>query len=157
MAKELFMLVGLPRSGKTTWRKKFISDFGGDKPVVVSADDIRYLVYGQRFFSSGEPIVWALRGLMLRYLMQQGKPIVIDETNTIKRNREAIIKIAKEFGYTIEAVVLPTTREECIDRAKALNDEYILPIIDRMAEQYEPISTDEGIDTVYVVGDYNVL
>lgn len=140
---RIFILIGLPRSGKTTWRNK------NAKGLVISADDIRYKVYGQRFFGEGEHLMWAIRGILLNTALEQKLDgIVIDETNTTQKRRAPIIKKAKEWGYEIIAVWIKTSPEECIKRAELENDENIIPVIKRMAEQLEVPWQGEGFDGI---------
>ena len=51
----IHVMIGLPRSGKSTYVKNFLRK--NLKCVVVSADQLRYLVYGQQFFAGGEDLV----------------------------------------------------------------------------------------------------
>lgn len=138
------MMVGLPRSGKTTYIEK--NKYG--VRVVVSADQLRYLVYGQRFWGPGEDFMWAIRKIILKMLMEQGVNIVIDETNTTATRRKPVINLAKKYGYSVEAVVIDTPKETCIERAKAEGDENLIPVIERMAEQFEPVQPEE-VDYIY--------
>lgn len=137
------ILVGLPRSGKSTWTEINKSD-----RVVISADRLRYRVYGQRFFGDGEPMLWAIRGILLEELLSQGQNIIVDETNTTKARRGPIIKLAKKHGYYVEVIEIATSKDECIQRAMNEKDGAIIPVIERMAAQYEPPSEAEGIGIV---------
>lgn len=127
------ILIGLPRSGKTT----YANSYRGLWPII-SADELRYLVYGQRFWGFGEDLLWAIRKVFLVALMKQGIDIVIDETNTTKSRRAPIIKLAKEYGYRVEGIWFKTPPEVCIERAIKEGQEDLIPIIKRMADQFEP-------------------
>jgi predicted kinase len=144
---RLILMVGLPRSGKSTWVKKHKAN-----QVIVSADDLRYIVYNQRFWGEGEPLMWSIRGMFLKYLMQQGIDIIIDETNTTKERRKPIIKLAKEYGYYVVGnVVEGAWTDTCIARAKAEGDEAIIPVIERMAARFELPEKEEGFDELNMV------
>ena len=134
----LKILVGLPRSGKTTYAERYKGSW-----AIISADQLRYLVYGQRFCAVGEDLVWAIRKVALKMLLEQGMDIVIDETNATKVRRKAIIDVVKKYDYTIEFVVINTSAEVCIQRAEAEGDKYIIPIIERMEAQFEPPNNSE--------------
>lgn len=139
----VFIMVGLPRSGKSTYAEKY----KGNK-AIVSADQLRYLVYGQRFWGPGEDMMWAIRKIALTMLMEQGIDIVIDETNTTAARRKPIIELARKHGYFVEAVVIDTPKEVCVERAKADGDDNLITVIERMAAQYEPVAPEE-VDYVY--------
>lgn len=140
---RLTILGGLPRSGKTTWCK-----LNRGQRVVISADDIRKLVYGQRFFGGGEALMWAIRGIMLENIMQQRVDIIIDETNTTAARRKPLIELAKKRWYWIEFIHIDTPAEVCIERAKAEGDDRIIPVIERMAGQFEMPTREEGFDEI---------
>jgi len=143
----VYMLIGLPRSGKTTWAKRYQKREG---TPIVSADDIRHLVYGQRFWGEGEQLMWAIRSVILKSLLQQDIDVIIDETNTKRERRKPIIDLAKEYGHDVYGIVITTTDKECIKRAEQEGDKKIIPIIERMAAQYaeEPPSHEEGLKII---------
>jgi predicted kinase len=149
---NITLLVGLPRSGKTTWvelNNEF--NFNGKKQVIISADKLRYLIYNQRFWSDGEPMMWAVRKIMLKSLIEQGVDIIVDETNTTKKARQEIIKLATKYGYHIKALVFDIDAEVCRQRAIESNQEDLIPIIDRMVNQYEEPDIEEGFNEIITV------
>ena len=144
---KITIMCGLPRSGKSTWVAQNRTD-----EVIISADKLRELVYGQRFFAGGEPLVWAVRGLMLEYLMQQKLNIIVDETNTTKERRAAIIKLAKRYRYYIICRCCNLVSvDTCKERAIATDQNDLLPIIDNMAEKFELPKMLEGFDKRYFI------
>lgn len=140
----VYIMVGLPRSGKSTYAKRYKGLY-----AIVSADQLRYLVYSQRFWGPGEDTMWAIRKIVLKMLMEQGIDIVIDETNTTVSRRKPIVDLAREYGYFVEAVVIDTPKETCIERARADGDDSLIPIIERMAGQFEPVQQEE-VDYIYM-------
>ena len=147
MAKTVTILVGLPRSGKSTW----IKNNKREEDVIVSADQIRYLVYGQRFWSKGEPLTWAIREIILRMLMEQEKDIIIDECNVSPNRRKPIIDLAKLYKYEVNCIVICTATETCLQRARDLNDEYtesLCSSIMRMRNDYVYPEWEEGFNKI---------
>lgn len=145
--RNITIMIGAPRSGKTTKVNEIKTN-----EVIVSADSLRQLIYGQRFYSQGEPMMWAVRKLMLEYLMKQGLDIIIDETNITKSSRAEIIKLAKKYGYdNIIGKVVFTPKDKCIERAKDTNQEDLIPIIEKMFEQFEKPEVEEGFTKLDVI------
>lgn len=124
----LILTVGLPRSGKTTWAKA--SGF-----PIVCPDAIRYALHGERFIALAEPFVWAIAKVMVRALFGAGhSTVVLDATNTTQKRREEW----QSPDWTIVFQEIPTSKDECLRRADAAGDEYIKPVIERMAAEFEP-------------------
>jgi len=131
--KTLHMMVGLPRSGKSTHAKKM------GLPIV-NPDSIRIALHGERFIPAAEPMVWAMAKYMVAALFEAGHDaIILDATNTTVNRRDEWID--KRWGRNF--IEIDTSKEVCISRAKETSDERIIPIIEKMAEQFQPVSTAE--------------
>ena len=144
--KTLKVMIGLPRSGKSTWIR-----YNKTNEVIVSADDLRYIVYGQRFWADGEPNMWAIRGMMLKCLMQQGVDLIIDETNTTKERRKPILKMAQEYGYCVTGYVIMTDEKECISRAIEEQQPNLIGVIERMSKQFQQPEINEGFERLIFI------
>ncbi|WP_187286612.1 hypothetical protein [Acetohalobium arabaticum] len=48
---------------------------------------MRKKVYGQRFWNEGEDLLWWIRGIFLKELLEQAVKLYIDETNVTKERR----------------------------------------------------------------------
>jgi len=126
--KTLILTVGLPRSGKTTWAK-------AQGCPIVNPDSIRWALYGQRYFLGGEKHVWAIARTMVEALFLAGNGVVIlDATSiTLKRRMDWI------GSWEIATKTIDTPADVCIQRALINDDTEIVPVIERMAEEYEPV------------------
>lgn len=123
---QLYMTVGLPRSGKTTWASS-------QGVPVVNPDSIRLALHGKRFIPRSEGMVWAIAKIMVRALFLAGHTIVILDSCATTKERRAEWD---EFPNT--RVWFQTSVSECLARARAEKDEEILPVIEKMANQFEP-------------------
>jgi predicted kinase len=128
----LILTVGIPRSGKSTWARE-------QNLPVVNPDSIRLALHGQRFQSLSEPFVWAIATVMVRALFLAGhSKIIVDATHTTKKRRE--FWKDKQWRYVFK--VFDTSKEICLKRAEG--DAEMIPVIERMHSQYEPLTPDEG-------------
>ena len=134
--KELVMTVGWPRSGKTTWAKE-------TGHPIVSPDAIRLAIHGQAYIGSAEPIVWAIAKTMVAALFEAGHERVILDAcnNSAMRRKEWLSRRWKRVFMVVD-----TPAVTCVERAKADGREELIPVIERMADQYEPPSNDELAD-----------
>jgi predicted kinase len=125
---KLIVTVGLPRSGKTTWART------SGWPIV-NPDSIRLAIHGQRFYGPAEPLVWATAYLMVEALRLAGhRRIVVDATNVSAKRRT---EWESRYPGAVEWKVIETSPEECIARARAEGDEAIVPVIERMAKEWD--------------------
>ena len=122
--KVLHCMVGLPRSGKSTKARKM------GFPIV-NPDSIRLSLHGQRFVQEAEPYVWAIARTMVNALFLAGHAdVILDATNTTEDGRKKWI--SKEWDTKF--VLIKTSANVCLERARAELDEIIQPVIIRMNE-----------------------
>jgi predicted kinase len=129
MSKKLYLMIGIPGSGKSTYVNNLVKDYGVQ---VVCADDIRK-AFGHVFYGAIEPMIHAWTYTQARALMSRGFDVVIDECNTrpeyIRRWRQAAV----EFGYEIIGVHIITDKATCIARRD--DGKFPLEVIDRKEAQ----------------------
>jgi predicted kinase len=125
---KLIVTVGLPRSGKTTWART-------TGWPIVNPDSIRLALHGQRFYGPAEPFVWAMAYAMVEALRLAGhERIVVDATNVSAKRRA---EWENRYPGAVEWKVIETPPIECIRRAVAEKDDAIIPVIQRMADEWD--------------------
>lgn len=138
----LICTVGLPYSGKTTWAK-------GQGLPIVSPDAIRLAMFNCRFWDTGEPLVWAHTWIMCRTIFLAGhNEVILDVTNTTHKRRSACIRAGlpqdeKEITWQTVFHHIDTDRKVCLRRASDANDDVIIPVIAKMADQFEDLDRSE--------------
>ena len=125
--KNLILTVGLPRSGKSTWALK-------QGHPIVNRDAIRLALHGQAFIGQAEDMVTAIETYMVKSLFEAGHDNVIVDATHLKQ------KYVKRWHYgnwEVKTKLFDTPKEVCIERAKNDGKEYLIPIIEKMAEETE--------------------
>lgn len=143
----LVLVQGLPRSGKSTWIQKAIEEATtiGTAAVVVNPDAIRRALHGHRFIPEAEDHVWAMAYTMARALFFSGHYLVyVDATNTTMKRREPWTQMARKLEVTCNLIVFHTDADVCKQRAQSQGDDVLLPVIERMLDQWEEPSAREG-------------
>lgn len=126
---KLIVLVGLPRSGKSTFSKNYSG------AAIVNRDSIRLTAHGHVFRQEAEPLITFIEETMVKSLMVAGTAsIIVDATNTIPVFRNKWRKIARDFNYDIRFHVMKTSVNECIRRAIESDREDLIPVIEKMSQ-----------------------
>jgi hypothetical protein len=107
---------------------------------VVNVDSVRLALHGQRFAALAEPMVFAVRLIMVRALFGAGHPMVIyDETNYSRYARDRM----RSDDWDTFFIEVATPPDICKNRAIATGQPDLLPVIDSMWARREPLEDDE--------------
>lgn len=134
---HIYMMRGLPRSGKSTVAKTVAKK---QRCPIVSRDAIRLSVHGQSFVEVTEPLIGYLCACTIRSLVYAGHhEIVLDECHIDKER--AIESLKRTFNstkltFTYEWVEVNTPESKCIERAIECGQDYLVPVIKNMGESY---------------------
>lgn len=133
MSKILHMMVGLPRSGKSTKAKTL------GHPIV-ELDAISFTIQGTHWKPELRTLIWGLAHTMVESLFFAGHlNVILDGANHTHENRMNWVS----DRWSVQYHVIDTDEETCIQRAKNTDKLYLIPVIKQMAAQWEPI---EGPD-----------
>jgi predicted kinase len=128
----LTIMCGFPKSGKSTWiekNKNFLED------IIVSPDEIRRIIFGHQYHQNAEPFIWAFAEGMTRMLLEQGRNVIVDATNTTYSGRVRWIIIARNYDVKLRIIWIKTSLEECLKRnKKSLKDKLIPEDVMRQME-----------------------
>jgi heterogeneous nuclear ribonucleoprotein U-like protein 1 len=159
----IHILVGLPGSGKSTWRAKHIAANPTADPVTVSTDDMidEYATeHGLTYSEAWDKVNMSSLNTRFKYLLRDavkaGRNIIVDRTNMGAKARREILKEVTET-YTSHAVIFVVTDEVLVERLKtrAETTGKVIPefVIKSMAGRYVRPTREEGFDTIQTVRD----
>ncbi len=148
----LYITVGLPGSGKSTYAKEFIK---GKDIEYLSSDSLR-AVYGKsEEDQTVTPLVFGHIKRKVDEFLKDGKNVLVDATSVNRRERSDYINSAKKYGAKVVAIVFKMDRQGLIDRNKKRGEQggRVVPdwVIDKMLNKFEEPSYDEGIDVMIYV------
>lgn len=149
---SLSFTIGLARSGKSTFCRKWQSE--APNRVVLSGDDFRYAVYGQRWIREGEEIVRSSLITAARALFRSGYDVMIDETNTTEASIRHILAISSDAV----AYMIAPNLDLCVRRAHDAGHYDLPPSIARMNQNWNTTgpkvhSGEIPVRTLYFIDD----
>jgi len=152
MNNTLYITVGLPGSGKSTYVKNFIKD----KDVeYLSSDELRAIYGKDETDQSVTSIVFGHIKRKVDESLKDGKNVLVDATSVNRKERSDYINTAKKYGAKVVAIVFKMDRQGLIDRNKKRGEqggrEVPTFVIDKMLAKFEEPSYDEGIDVIIYV------
>jgi predicted kinase len=152
MNNTLYITVGLPGSGKSTYVKNFIKD----KDIEYLSSDSLRAVYGKsEEDQTVTPLVFGHIKRKVDEFLKDGKNVLVDATSVNRKERSDYINTAKKYGAKVVAIVFKMDRQGLIDRNKKRGEQggRVVPdfVIDKMLNKFEEPSYSEGIDVIIYV------
>ncbi|HEX4310269.1 MAG TPA: AAA family ATPase [Acidobacteriaceae bacterium] len=139
------LTIGLPGSGKTTWFKR-----RGVTPL--SSDLLRSLLFDDITEQRWQGLVFStLRSLLRARLIAKMPWNYVDATNLSPHERRQWIKMAKSFGYDVQAVFFDVPLEICMERNSRRERTVSDDVMKKMAERLRPPDFKEGFTKITVV------
>lgn len=152
-APRIIFLVGVPGSGKSTWRAKYLAENPDRDTVTVSSDDLieayaaeRGLNYSQAHREIDMNALDKQCSAAVRVAVARGQDVIIDRTNMrFKPRNRFLSQVSKR--YTRVAVLFwvecDTVRQRLIDRKRATGKHVPFSVALEMFSTYQAPTTDE--------------
>jgi predicted kinase len=139
------LAIGLPGSGKTTWyKRRGVTPLSSDLLRTILFDDITEQRYQGLVFST-------LRSLLRARLIAKMPWNYVDATNLSPHERKQWIKMAKSFGYEVQAVFFDVPLSVCLERNSKRDRQVTDEVMHKMAERLRPPTFKEGFEKITVV------
>lgn len=150
---NLFIMVGVPGSGKSTFLKKYFKDKENVK--IVSRDAIRFsLVKPDEPYFSRENEVQLRFWKEINKGLAEGKNVFVDQTSLTIGARKKLLKNIYGYDKCI-ALIMPTSLQTSIEQNRQRVGRACVPeeVIQQMWNNYEDPSRLEGFDAIFECRD----
>ena len=139
------LAIGLPGSGKSSWFKR-------NNIVPLSTDMLRSLLFDDATEQRFQDLVFSnLRSMLKARLIARRPMNYVDATNLTPHERHSWVKLAKDFGYEVQAVYFDVPVEVCLERNQRRERVVDENILRRMAAKLKPPTFDEGFTKIKIV------
>jgi predicted kinase len=139
------LAIGLPGSGKSSWFKRH-------QITPLSSDLLRALLFDDAQEQRFQDLVFSnLRSMLKARLIARRATNYVDATNLTPHERHSWIKLAKDYGYEVQAVFFDVPVEVCLDRNRRRQRSVDDAVMQRMADKLRPPTFEEGFSKITVV------
>jgi predicted kinase len=139
------LAIGLPGSGKSSWFKRHNLN-------PLSSDLIRALLFDDPTEQRFQDLVFSNLRSMLRARLVARRPLnYVDATNLTPHDRASWIKLAKDFGYEVQAVYFDVPLEICLERNSRRHRVVEEDVMRKMSAKLKPPTFEEGFSKITVV------
>jgi len=150
---QLYILIGLPGSGKTHWAKNMVKN--DNLTVIVSRDSFRSMIKGEGeyiFDNLYESSIKKATDFTIREFVQSGFDVIVDETHFLKKRRIETMNIVS--GLDCQIVYVWFTDMDTLNN-RMLNDrgyskEKWEEVINKMKIKFEEPSVEEGCNVLLI-------
>ena len=147
----LYIMCGLPASGKTTKAKEIVAEEGAE---YVSSDEIRKELYGDESCQSDNQKVFEHYYKRMNQYLSEGKDVVIDSTNVTLKSRKRIIAECK-INCVKLLYMIATPIEYCYENDSKRERHVGKEVIDKFWKSFQFPQEFEGFDGVNIVNLYS--
>ncbi len=139
--KTVLILKGLPASGKSTFARKLINENKGSWKRL-NKDELRAMLDNSEHSLANEKFVERVRDMMLVEALNEGKHVVIDDTNLsnrpVERIKQVVERYKKDTGQEVkvEFQTMETSLEECLIRDERREKKVGREVIMRMYNEH---------------------
>jgi predicted kinase len=139
------LAIGLPGSGKSSWFKRH-------NITPLSSDLLRALLFDDPTEQRFQDLIFSnLRSMLKARLIARRPMNHVDATNLSPHERSGWIKLAKDYGYEVQAVFFDVPVEVCLARNERRERKVPEDAMRRMAGKLKQPTFEEGFSKITVV------
>lgn len=134
MNKKILLLIGIPASGKSTWRKKFLLNNRGW--VSISRDDYRLMLDGSQIMDfKGEMLVTQLVNNAIAIAIKAKFNVIVDQTNVNLKYLNEMVAFCEKIA-DVECKIFDMVEKVAIERDKNRDASVGAEVIKKMFKNY---------------------
>jgi predicted kinase len=142
---SVILAIGLPGSGKSSWFKRH-------NITPLSSDLLRALLFDDPMEQRFQDLVFSNLRSMLKARLIARRPLnYVDATNLTPHERQNWIKLAKDYGYEVQAVFFDVPLEVCLERNQRRQRMVAEDVVRRLSAKLRPPTFEEGFAKITVV------
>jgi predicted kinase len=139
------LAIGLPGSGKSSWFKRH-------DITPLSSDMLRALLFDDPTEQRFQDLIFSnLRSMLKARLIARRPMNYVDATNLTPHERNGWVKLAKDYGYEVQAVFFDVPVEVCLERNRRRERKVPEDAMRRMAGKLKQPTFEEGFSKITVV------
>ena len=115
--RKVYFLKGLPASGKSTWAKTTAEH---EQVKIINKDLLRLMLDAGKHTGKSEGFVLKVRDMLIEAALDEGKSVIVDDTNLNPIHEERVRQIVREYnkrnGTSVQFQIVDFTHvgpEEC--------------------------------------------
>lgn len=156
--KTLWIMCGIPASGKSTYLKNTIQNLKYNDSVIVSRDAIRFslLKPSDEYFSK-EKEVWTEFVNMINYYLgvqdDRYTNVYVDATHLNPNSRKKLLNAIDTSGVVVNCIAMETPLETCLERNSKRTGLACVPddVIKNMRNYYVRPTKSEGFNEIIIL------
>lgn len=149
----LYILIGVPGSGKSTYAEELYQK-AERGTALVSSDTIRENLYGNASCQENPARVFEIAHQATIDQLTRGYDVIFDATNIYAKDRkDLILKVCFEVAKPVRfiAVYFDTPISECIKRQELRERKVPTKVIEKMGRQIDKPTFQEGFDIIRTI------
>lgn len=147
MMNKLFMMIGIPASGKTSLAEQIAKS---EDAEIVSSDNIRKELYGDENIQGDNNKVFRILQERIINGLKNNKNMIYDATNISYKTRMAFLQRLNKLEVEKIAVMVATPYEDCLIRNAQRERKVPEEVIKRMYNNFYVPQYFEGFDDIQI-------
>ena len=153
MAQTVYVNVGLPGSGKSTWARETAKD---TDIIIICKDNIRNMLKGEYIFDPiYEPLVAEITSTAFNDALMAGFSIILDETHITRQHRINCIERIRNHTMPVQPEIIcvwftedENNLEYRMREARGYSDIKWAEVLDKMVANFQKPTKKEGFDEI---------